>query len=58
MERNLDSTVTFFKEEPMARSTGQKVNMPIRRLLFADYGIDQYPVGVIASGGILSRKPK
>lgn len=57
VEGKVDSIITFTNEEPMVRSAGQKANVPIGRLLFADYGVDYYSVGFIVSDRMLKEKP-
>ncbi len=58
VQRKVDSIVTFTNEEPMVKNAGRMANVKIGRFLFADYGVDYYSVGIIASDKTLETKPQ
>ncbi len=56
VQRKVDTIVTFTNEEPMVKNAGRIANAEIGRFLFADYGVDYYSVGLIASDMTLQSK--
>jgi NitT/TauT family transport system substrate-binding protein len=58
VQRKVDTIVTFTNEEPMVRNAGRVAHREIGRFLFADYGVDYYSIGLIASDTTLQSKPE
>jgi NitT/TauT family transport system substrate-binding protein len=58
VQGKIDSIVTFTNEEPMVKNAGRVAKAEIGRFLFADYGVDYYSVGLIASDATLQSKPE
>jgi len=58
VQKKVDTIVTFTNEEPMVKNAGRMANAEIGRFLFADYGVDYYSVGIIASDQTLKTRPQ
>jgi NitT/TauT family transport system substrate-binding protein len=57
VQGKVDSILTFTNEEPMVMHAGKIANREIGRFLFADYGVDYYSIGLIASDKMIASKP-
>ena len=57
VQKHVDTILTFTNEEPMVRNAGRISNVDIGRFLFADFGVDYYSIGLIASDKMLAAKP-
>ena len=57
VQKSVDTILTFTNEEPMVKNAGRVSNVTIGRFLFADFGVDYYSIGLIASDRLLATKP-
>ncbi len=48
----------FVTEEPTFTSATQKAGVEWSRILFADYGVDNYSIGIIASDELIKANPQ
>ena len=57
MAGKIDAMMTFVTEEPNITSAGTKANAEWGRFLFADYGVENYSIGLIASDALMKSNP-
>jgi NitT/TauT family transport system substrate-binding protein len=57
MTGQIDAMMTFVTEEPNIVSAGSKANAEWGRFLFADYGVENYSIGLIASDALMKSNP-
>ncbi|MEO5694692.1 MAG: ABC transporter substrate-binding protein [Usitatibacter sp.] len=57
MVGKIDAMMTFVTEEPNIASAGIKANAEWGRFLFADYGVENYSIGLIASDELMKSNP-
>lgn len=57
MAGKIDAMMTFVTEEPTIASAGVKANAEWGRFLFADYGVENYSIGLIASDALMKSNP-
>ena len=57
MAGKIDAMMTFVTEEPNIASAGAKANAEWGRFLFADYGVENYSIGLIASDELMKNNP-
>jgi NitT/TauT family transport system substrate-binding protein len=53
MVGKIDAMMTFVTEEPNIVSAGKKANAEWGRFLFADFGVENYSIGLIASDALI-----
>lgn len=58
VQGTVDTILTFTNEEPMVKNAARIANVEIGRFLFADYGVDYYSIGLIASDKTIATKPQ
>ena len=58
MAGKIDAMMTFVTEEPNIVSAGSKANAEWGRFLFADYGVENYSIGLIASDALMKSNPE
>jgi NitT/TauT family transport system substrate-binding protein len=57
MAGKIDAMMTFVTEEPNIVNAGNKANAEWGRFLFADYGVENYSIGLIASDELMKSNP-
>ena len=57
MAGKIDAMMTFVTEEPNIVSAGSKASAEWGRFLFADYGVENYSIGLIASDALMKSNP-
>ncbi|MGD9712926.1 MAG: ABC transporter substrate-binding protein [Thermomicrobiales bacterium] len=55
--KSIDSIVGFVNEEPAIKAAAGNVGLKVGRFTFADYGIDYYSIGLIASDDLIQKNP-
>lgn len=58
MVGKIDAMMTFVTEEPNIISAGKKANAEWGRFLFADFGVENYSIGLIASDALMKSDPE
>ena len=57
MSKKVDSIITFTTEEPAVERAAQKAGVEFGRLLYSDFGVDYYSIGLIARDQLLQEQP-
>ena len=57
MAGKIDAMMTFVTEEPNIVSAASKSKTEWGRILFADYGVENYSIGIIASDALMKSNP-
>lgn len=56
VSKKVDSIVAFLTEEPAIRSAAEKAGVEVDRIIYSDFGIDYYSIGLIASDEMLAKR--
>jgi NitT/TauT family transport system substrate-binding protein len=55
--KTVDSLIGFVNEAPPVEAAAKKTGMQVGRFVFADFGIDYYSLGIIASDKTIAERP-
>jgi NitT/TauT family transport system substrate-binding protein len=55
--KTVDSLIGFINEAPPVEAAAKKTGAEVGRFIFADYGVDYYSLGVIASDKTITERP-
>lgn len=55
--KTVDSIIGFVNEAPPIEAAARKTGAQVGRFVFADYGIDYYSLGIIASDSTIAQRP-